>query len=74
MQGLTEPFLNIVGCCNFTETKSCEVCTVLLDKGIFLYNQMTLAKNAVCLKLSIGSIVCLGCLAGSDLDSKVYKV
>ena len=34
MQGLTEPFLNITGCCNFTETKSHEVCTVLLEKGV----------------------------------------
>ena len=38
-------FLNIVGCCNFTEAKSREVCTVLLDKGLFLYNWTTLAKN-----------------------------
>ena len=27
MQGLTETFLNIVGCCNFTEAKIGEVCT-----------------------------------------------
>ena len=27
MPGLTEPFLNIVGCCNFTEAKVGEVCT-----------------------------------------------
>ena len=27
IQGLTEPFLNIVGCCNFTEAKIGEVCT-----------------------------------------------
>ena len=40
MQGLTEQsfLFNIIGCCNFTEAKSCEVCTVLLDKGPFLKN------------------------------------
>ena len=42
MQGLTEPFQNIAGYCNFTEAKSREVCTVLLDKGLFLKNRMTL--------------------------------
>ena len=25
MQDLTEPFFNIIGCCNFTEAKGCEV-------------------------------------------------
>jgi len=35
-QGHTEPFFYIIGCCNFTEAKSCEVCTVLLNKGLFL--------------------------------------
>jgi len=42
MQGLTEPFQNIAGYCHFTEAKSREVCTVLLDKGLFLKNRMTL--------------------------------
>ena len=46
MQGLHDgAILNIIGCCNFTETESREVCTVLLDKGLFLYNQTTLAKK-----------------------------
>ena len=35
MEGLTSHFLNIIGCCNFTEAKIREVCTVLLDKGLF---------------------------------------
>ena len=34
MQGLTEPFKNIIGRYNFTEAKSREMCTVLLDKGL----------------------------------------
>ena len=34
-----------VGCCNFTEAKSREVCTVLLDKGLFLKNRTALPKN-----------------------------
>ena len=38
-------FLNIVGCCNFTEVKSREVCTVLLEKGLFLKNRMTFATK-----------------------------
>ena len=42
MQGLMEPFKNIAGCCHFTEAKSREVCTVLLDKGLFLKNRTTL--------------------------------
>ena len=46
MQGLTEPFKNIVGCCNFTEAKSREVCTVLLDKGLFLKNRTVLPKKS----------------------------
>ena len=37
--------LNIVGCCNFTEAKSHEACTVLLDKGLFLKNEMTFATK-----------------------------
>ena len=45
MQGLTEPFLNIVGCCNFTKATSHKVCTILLDKGLFLKNRLTLAKK-----------------------------
>jgi len=36
---------NIVGCCNFTEAKSREVCTILLDKGLFFKNRPTLAKK-----------------------------
>ena len=44
-QGLTEPFKNIVGCCNFTEVKSREVCTVLVDKQLFLKNRMTLPNK-----------------------------
>ena len=44
MQGLHDgAILNIIGCCNFTETESREVCTVLPDKGLFLYNRTTLA-------------------------------
>ena len=35
-------FLNIVGCCNFTEVKSHEVCTVY---GIFLKNRMSSATK-----------------------------
>ena len=38
-------FKNIVGGCNFTEARSCEVCTVLLDRRLFLKNQTTLPKN-----------------------------
>ena len=38
-------FKNIVGCCHFTEAKSREVCTVLLDKGLFLKNRTTLPKT-----------------------------
>ena len=30
---------------NFTEAKSCEVCTILLDKGLVLKNRLTLAKK-----------------------------
>ena len=41
--GLMEPFLNIVGRFNFTEAKSHEVCTVLLNKRLFLKNQTALA-------------------------------
>ena len=40
-----EPFLNIFGCCNFTEAKICEACTVLLGNGLFLKNRMTQKKN-----------------------------
>ena len=64
-------FLNIAGCCNFTEMKSREVCTVLLDMGLFLYNWTTLAKNhsvwpsstlktvhrEYCLSLSVAQLV-----------------
>ena len=38
-------FKNIVGSCNFTEVKSCEVCTVLLDKRLFLKNRKTLPRK-----------------------------
>ena len=38
-------FLNIVGCCNFTEAKSREVCTVLLDKELFLKNRTPFATK-----------------------------
>ena len=38
-------FKNIVGCCNFTEVKSREVCTVLVDKQLFLKNRMTLPNK-----------------------------
>ena len=38
-------FFNIIGCCNFTEVKSCEMCTVLLDKGLFLTNWTTFATK-----------------------------
>ena len=36
---------NIVGCCNFTEAKSREVCMVLLDRGLFLKNRTTIPKK-----------------------------
>ena len=59
-------FLNIIGCCSFTEVKSCEVCTVLLDKELFLKNRITLA---------IWTITCPSrLLGGSDFGLKVYKV
>ena len=35
----------IIGCCNFTEAKICEACTVLLGNGLFLKNRMILAKK-----------------------------
>ena len=38
-------FKNIVGCCNFKEEKSREVCTVLVDKRLFLKNRTTLPKK-----------------------------
>ena len=38
-------FFNIVGCSNFTEVKSCEVCTVLLDKWLFLCLALEHVKN-----------------------------
>jgi len=33
------------GCCNFTEAKICEACTVLLDKGLSHKNRTTLAEK-----------------------------
>ena len=34
-----------VECCNFTEAKSREMCTVLVDKRLFLKNRTTLPKK-----------------------------
>ena len=45
MQGLTEPFFDIVGCCNFTEVKSREASKVLLDNGLVLKNRMKFATK-----------------------------
>ena len=37
----------IIGCCNFTQAKSREVCIVLLDKGLFLKNRTFATKRSV---------------------------
>ena len=37
---------NILDCCNFTWVKDCEVCTVLLHKGLFVKNKQHLQQNA----------------------------
>ena len=81
MQGLMEPFLNIFGCCNFTEAKICEACTVLLGNGLFLKNQMTQKKKKKkkrsiwpMKKMSIWSIVHHFRLLGwADFGSKFTK-
>ena len=64
MQGLTEPFLIslAVEILQSTEAKSREVCTVLLDKGLFLKNQTTFAANHSVWPLSAFSA--FGCLDG----------
>ena len=61
--------------CNFTKAKSYEVCTVLLDKGLFLKDRtIVAAKHSVWL-LSMLETVDLECfcrlLGWSDFDSKV---
>ena len=43
MQGLTEPFFNVVGSCNFTEVKSCEV---------FYWTRGYSSKTKQCLQLN----------------------
>ena len=71
----------IVGCCNFTEAKICEACTVLLGNGPFLKNRKTLAKkktlhlaNEYIIKMSIWSIVHHFRLLGwADFGSKFTK-
>ena len=80
MQGLTEPFLTIVGCCNFTEAKSREVCTGLLDKGLFLKKQTMLAtKHSIWLSSMLKIVdleylfAVLGCLDGHILVQKFTK-
>ena len=67
---------HFIGC--FTEVKSCEVCAILLDKGLFLKNRMTLSKTMLlqvheCVKncQSGRLLVTFCCLAGQIL---VYKI
>ena len=74
MQGLTEPFLKIS--LAVTEAKSREVCTVLVDKWLFLKNWTTLPKKRSVgplsrWKLSIWTIA-LSCSAGQILVNKVW--
>ena len=43
--GPDEAILNIVGCCDFIEAKRREVCTVVLDKGLFLKTEGCFKKT-----------------------------
>ena len=80
MQGLTEPFFfNIVGCCNFTEAKSCEVYAILLDKGLFLTNRTMFAtKCSIWPSNTLKTVnleyrLLLSLLGWSDFGSKFTK-
>ena len=58
------PFFYIVGCCNFTMAKSYEVCTVLLDKGLFLKNRTIVAtKHSVWLLSMLETVDLVCCLS-----------
>ena len=79
-RGRRSHFLNITGCCNFTEAKSHEVCTVCWTRGYCSKTKRRL-QQMLCLALeyvekkSIWSIIRRSRLLGrSNFGSKVYTV
>ena len=66
-----------IGCCNFTEVRSCDVSTILLERGYFFKTEVRLQKilrlALEYIKNSIWSIVHHSWLLGwSDSGSKVF--